>query len=136
MKNSYLELGTMYPFNLILQHELVLFFTNASVGLNTTIGIINSAFSANKSKFQLYGYSQVLGNIIGYDATLQGGIFNRDSPYTIPSDEITILTGQFNYGLVLKTKTLYFEYSRTVLTREFDSGSPTKWGGIRIGSTF
>lgn len=75
-------------------------------------------------------------NLIGYDATLQGGVFNNDSPYTIPSEEITRLTGQFNYGFILKTKTLYFEYSRTVLTREFDSGSPTKWGGIRIGFTF
>ena len=113
-------------------------FTNASLGLNTNIGLINSAFSADKrkSKFQLYGYSQVLGNIIGYDATLQGGVFNKDSPYTIPSEEITRLTGQFNYGFILKTRTLYFEYSRTVLTREFDSGSPTKWGGIRIGFTF
>jgi len=113
-------------------------FTNASLGLNTNIGLINSAFSADKrkSKFQLYGYSQVLGNIIGHDATLQGGVFNNDSPYTIPSVEITRLTGQFNYGFILKTRTLYFEYSRTVLTREFDSGSPTKWGGIRIGFTF
>ncbi len=113
-------------------------FTNASLGLNTNIGLINSAFSANKrkSKFQLYGYSQVLGNIIGYDATQQGGVFNNDSPYTIPSDEISRFTGQFNYGIILKTKTLYFEYSRTVLTREFDTGSPTKWGGVRIGFTF
>jgi len=122
--NSMAQLGTL--------------FTNASLGLNTNIGLINSVFSANnrKSKFQLYGYSQVLGNIIGYDATLQGGVFNKDSPYTIPSEEITRFTGQFNYGLVLKTSTLYFEYSRTVLTREFDSGSPTKWGGIRIGFAF
>lgn len=113
-------------------------FTNASFGFNTNIGLINSAFSANnrKSKFQFYGYSQFQGNIIGYDATLQGGVFNKDSPYTIPSEEITRLTGQFNYGLILKTRTLYFEYSRTVLTREFDTGSSTKWGGIRIGFTF
>jgi len=113
-------------------------FTNVSLGLNTNIGLINSAFSANKkkSKFQLYGYSQVLGNFIGYDATLQGGVFNNESPYTIPSEEITRLTGQFNYGFILKTKTLYFEYFRAVLTREFDAGTPTKWGGIRIGFTF
>ncbi|CAL68426.1 lipid A deacylase LpxR family protein [Christiangramia forsetii] len=122
--NSTAQLGTL--------------FTNASIGLNTNIGLINSAFSVNnrESKFQLYGYSQVLGNIIGYDTTLQGGVFNKDSPYTIPSEEITRLTGQFNYGFILKTRTLYFEYSRTVLTREFETGTPTKWGGIRIGFTF
>jgi len=113
-------------------------FTNASVGINTTVGLINSPFSAKnkKKKFQFYGYSQVSGNLIGYDATLQGGVFNKESPYTISADEIERFTGQFNYGLVLKTKTLYFEYSRTVLTREFETGTPTKWGGIRIGFTF
>ncbi|CAM4302996.1 lipid A deacylase LpxR family protein [Gillisia hiemivivida] len=112
--------------------------TNASVGLNTTVGLINSPFSAinKKKKFQFYAYSQILGNLIAYDATLRGGVFNKTSPYTIPSEEIERFTGQFNYGLVLKTKTLYFEYSRTVLTREFESGTPTKWGGIRIGLTF
>ncbi len=113
-------------------------FTNASVGLNTTVGLINSPFSAinKKKKFQFYAYSQVLGNLIAYDAALQGGVFNKTSPYTIPSEEIERFTGQFNYGLVLKTKTLYFEYSRTVLTREFETGTSTKWGGIRIGFTF
>ncbi len=113
-------------------------YTNASIGLNTTVGHINSAFSVknDKKKFLFYGYSQVLGNAVGYDATLQGGLFNNKSPYTISSGEITRFTGQFNYGLVLQTKTLYFEYSRTVLTREFESGNPTKWGGIRIGFTF
>jgi len=113
-------------------------FTNAAVGFNTTLGLINCPFSAKniKKKFQFYAYSQVLGNLIGYDATLQGGLFKKSSPYTIPSAEISRFTGQFNYGLILKTKTLYFEYSRTVLTREFDTGTSTKWGGIRIGFTF
>lgn len=113
-------------------------FTNASLGINTTVGLINSPFSAKNKhkKFQFYGYSQVLGNLIGYDATLQGGVFNQNSPYTISSEEITRFTGQFNYGLVLKTKTLYFEYSRTVLTREYETGTSTKWGGIRIGFIF
>ena len=113
-------------------------FTNASAGISTTVGLINSPFSAKKDpkKFRFYGYSQVLGSAIGYDATLQGGLFNTKSPYTISSEEIERFTGQFNYGLVLQTKTLYFEYSRTVLTREFETGAPTKWGGFRIGFTF
>jgi hypothetical protein len=113
-------------------------FTNASVGFNTTLGLINSPFSSirDQRKFQFYGYSQILGNAIGYDATLQGGLFNRTSPYILASEEIERFTGQFNYGLVLKTRALYFEYSRAVLTREFESGDATKWGGIRIGFTF
>ena len=113
-------------------------FTNASFGLNATIGIINSPFTSNKDKkgFQLYFYTQPVVNVIGYDATLQGGLFNQKSPYTISNSSLERFTAQHNYGLVLKTRTLYFEYSRSAITREFDSGSSAKWGGIKIGFTF
>tara|TARA_R100000935_G_scaffold13495_3_gene27079 strand:- start:15 stop:977 length:963 start_codon:yes stop_codon:yes gene_type:complete len=109
--------------------------TNASVGLQTTLGLINSPFTASdvNKKFKLYGYSQVTGSVIGYDASLQGGIFNKTSPYTIADNEIERFTGQFNYGLILQLKSVYLEYFRAVLTREFEAGDATKWGGIRIG---
>ena len=110
-------------------------FTNASVGLNATFGIINSPFTTlkNKSKFQLYLYTQPLVNFIGYDATLQGGLFNHKSVYTIKESDIERFTFQNNYGIVLQYRWLYLEYSRTLLTREFSYGSQFKWGGIRIG---
>lgn len=113
-------------------------FTNASLGLNATIGIINSPFSSstNKHKFQLYFYSQPVITIVGYDATLQGGLFNKKSPYTLSSSSLKRFTVQHNYGIVLKTRTLYFEYSSSAITREFDSGSSAKWGGIKIGFIF
>ena len=110
-------------------------FTNASVGFNTTIGIINSPFTSvkNKNKFQLYAYTQPLVNVIGYDATLQGGLFNHKSVYTINDSKIERFTLQNNFGIVLQYRTLYLEYSRTILTREFSYGNSFKWGGIRIG---
>lgn len=110
-------------------------FTNASAGLNVTLGIINSPFTSvkNKKRFQLYLYTQPLVNVIGYDATLQGGIFNNESVYTIPDSEIERFTLQNNYGLVLQYRWLFLEYSRTLLTREFGSSNSHKWGGIRIG---
>ncbi len=112
-------------------------FTNASLGVNTTFGIINSPFSSgrNKNDFKLFAYAQPLVNLIGYDATLQGGLFNKQSPYTISSKDIALFAGQFNYGIILKTKTLYFEYTRSTLTKEFETGSAYKWGGIKIGFT-
>ena len=110
-------------------------FTNASVGFNTTFGIINSPFTTLKIKKSaaLYAYAQPLFNVIGYDATLQGGMFNKKSPYTIADNTIERFTGQVNYGLVLQTRTLYFEYSRVLITREFAAGNSSKWGGIKIG---
>lgn len=119
--NSTVKLGTL--------------FTNASVGFNAVAGIINSPFTSaeKKDRFQIYIYSQPLVNAIAYDATLQGGLFQTRSPYTIAAGEIERFTAQFNYGVVLKTKSLYFEYSRSSLTREFETGPSANWGGIKIG---
>jgi lipid A 3-O-deacylase len=110
-------------------------FTNAAVGFNATLGLINSPFTSikNKNKFQLYLYTQPLVNVIGYDATLQGGLFNRKSVYIINSSDIERFTLQNNFGIVLQYRALCLEYTRTILTREFSSGSAFKWGGIRIG---
>ena len=71
--------------------------------------------------------------VFGYDATLQGGLFNHKSVYTLNDSEIERFTLQNNFGLVLQYHALYLEYSRTILTREFSYGSSFKWGGIRIG---
>lgn len=113
-------------------------FTNGSIGVNGTFGILNSPFSSTHKKngFKLYVYAQPLFSIIGYDATLQGGIFNKKSPYTISSGDMERLTGQLNYGIVLKTKTLYFEYSLSAITKEIETGSSAKWGGLKIGYAF
>lgn len=113
-------------------------FTNASVGINSEIGIIGAPFSSqkNRKKFLLYSYCQVTGSTVAYDATLQGGVFNGNNPYTIASDKIERLTGQINYGLVFQTKFIYFEYFQSILTKEFAYGDPTKWGGIKLGVLF
>ncbi len=110
-------------------------FTNASFGFNTALGLVNSPFTSvkNKKKLQLYSYVQPIVNIIGYDATLQGGLFNRNSVYTIPANEVERFTFQANFGVVLQFRWLYLEYNRTIITREISTSSAYKWGGIRIG---
>ncbi|MFT5859668.1 MAG: lipid A 3-O-deacylase [Flavobacteriaceae bacterium] len=112
-------------------------FTNGSVGVNLTFGRINSPFSSilKRNGFKLYAYVQPLISVVGYDATLQGGVFNKMSAYTIPNREVERFTGQFNYGIVLKTKSLYFEFTRSVITREFETGTSASWGGLKIGFT-
>lgn len=122
--NTRLRLGTL--------------FTNVGAGLTTTFGIVNGPFSSIKTKkrFSMYGFAQSMVHIIGYDATLQGGIFNKKSPYTISNSDIERVTAQANYGVIIQTRTLYFEYSRMLITREFETSKSSKWGGIKIGFRF
>lgn len=68
--------------------------------------------------------------------SLQGGLFNKESVYPFSSSDVKRLTGQFNIGLIVKTKTLYFEYTRTTITPEFEGDDTTNWSGIKIGFSF
>ncbi len=122
--NSNLKLGT--------------FVSNASIGFNTVIGKINSPFTTvkNNNKFELYVYTQPIITVVGYDATMQGGLLNDKSPYTISDSKIERFTTQFNYGIVLQTRKMYFEYSRVILSREFNAGMQAEWGGVKLGVKF
>ena len=113
-------------------------FTNASVGVNATLGIINSPFTSvkNKNKYQVYMFAQPLFTAVAYDATLQGGLFNNKSPYTIAANDVERFTAQIHYGIILQTRTLFFEYFRGEITREFATGDHAKWGGIKFGFKF
>jgi lipid A 3-O-deacylase len=109
--------------------------TNITGGLSATFGKINSPFTSvkNKNNFQIYGYLQTLVTAVGFDASLQGGLFDRKSPYVIPNGDINRFTTQTNFGIIMQYKALYLEYSRSELSREFKTGHLHKWGGFRIG---
>ncbi|NDI98079.1 lipid A deacylase LpxR family protein [Flavobacterium sp. LaA7.5] len=109
--------------------------TNVATGLTFRLGLINAPFESTKqtNKLQVYLYGQPMITAVGYDATLQGGIFNKNSPYKLPYSDIEKLTAQYNYGIVLQYQSLFLEYSQALLTREFTTGHSHKWGGFKIG---
>ncbi len=126
----------LFSLNTVANAQLGTLFTHVSTGINSTLGLINSPFNGDKKGFRLYLYAQPTLKLLGYDATLQGGVFNRDSPYTIPANAVERFTAQLDYGIILQTRTLYFEYTRSLITREFESGHASAWGGVNIGFTF
>jgi lipid A 3-O-deacylase len=90
-------------------------------------------FSTQDKKFQVYLYAEPLLNVVGHDATLQGGFFNRSSPYTIQSRDINRIVFQGNTGIVFRINTVQLEYFQTYIGKEFKTGEDHVWGGIRIG---
>ncbi len=109
-------------------------------GLTLTLGRFSSPFAnmgSNRNRnFQFYAYCHPAANFVGYDATLQGGIFNRSSPYVIRAGQINRLTFQNNAGIVAHFWKIYLEYSQTFLSREFRSGKTHRWAGLTIGYAF
>lgn len=112
----------------------------AQAGFTLALGKFGSPFiqpeTAYRKNFRLYIYRQPAVSLIGYDATLQGGLFNRSSPYFIQAKEMSRLTFQNTSGLVVNISRLYLEYNRTFLTREFRAGKRHQWGGVKIGCSF
>jgi len=110
-----------------------------SGGFTASAGKFESPFSDPrpiKHHFQWYMYGQVLGNLVGYDATLQGGLLNHSSVYTIRGSALNRLTLQNKFGIVFIFKSLYLEYYRTGLTQEFDTSIYHRTGGLQIGFGF
>ncbi|MBI3581804.1 MAG: lipid A deacylase LpxR family protein [Nitrospinae bacterium] len=56
-------------------------FDRLRLGLNARFGKIGPYFNVENAR-NLYLLARLGGVLVGYNATLQGGIFNRESPYT------------------------------------------------------
>ncbi len=114
-------------------------YDKASLGFVFMTGVFESPFQSfvnQKRKFQVYLYSEPKLSAIGYDATLQGGLFNRTSSYTIESKNINRIVFQHNFGIVFKIKRMNLEYFQSFLSQEFATQGTHRWGGIRIGYAF
>jgi len=108
-------------------------------GFTAAVGNFKSFFKAPafaNRHFQWYVYDQLTGNAVGYDATLQGGLFNHSSVYTIPNGDLNRFTLQNKFGIVLIFHSLYLEYYRTGLTEEFKTSIYHRTGGLQIGFGF
>lgn len=88
----------------------------------------------NLLNWQLYFFVQMTGNLIGYDATLQGGMFNRSSVYTIPSGDINRLIFSGSAGITGSYGGIQIHLEQFLLSPEFHNGWWHKW--IGIGLTF
>jgi lipid A 3-O-deacylase len=106
-----------------------------SGGFNFMAGRFNKRFMPviKKAKAEYYFYGQSRVNLIGYDASMQGGLFNRKSPYTIAAADINRVTFQADAGIIVNFKKLYLSYTQSFLTKEFRTGKYHRWGGFSVG---
>ena len=111
-----------------------------SSGINFMAGYFNNPYkdrsSERKKKFELYLYGQGRVHAIGYNALLQGGLLNRNSPYTITNRNITRFVIQADAGIAMNFKKILLTYSRSYISKEFSPGKTHQWGGISIGAFF
>ena len=103
------------------------------------IGFFENAFVNSNllnNKLQLQFYNKPLIKLIGYDATIEGGLFNQENPYEISSRNIDRFTFEDDAGITFQFKKIYLEYFQHFVTQEFNTGTYHRWGGIRRGIAF
>jgi len=122
-------------------------YTNMGAGFQFRAGLINPYFgsygSSNTeakktkgySKFQVYLFTTSLGRLVGYDATLEGGLFNKSSIYTLTRKEVSPLTYQGSLGITLAYEGFKIDFEQFLLSPEFHGCAWHKWGhiGLTIG---
>jgi hypothetical protein len=120
-------------------------YTDASVGFTARMGLFSPYFSNlgmdkysvyRKSNFQIYGIFKLNAKAVAYNATLQGGLFNNESVYTINDSRITRFVVDGMAGIVISYKQIGLEYSKFYLSQEFKEGLEHKWGRCVIRYCF
>jgi lipid A 3-O-deacylase len=131
-----LSTATNFLLNATAEARLGTLNNKLSGGFNFMAGRFNKRFmpvTNKKQKAEYYFYGQGRVNFIGYDASLQGGLFNQTSDYTIAASDVNRVTFQADAGVIVNFKKLYLSYTQSFLTKEFKTGTYHRWGGISIG---
>jgi lipid A 3-O-deacylase len=112
---------------------------SGGVGATAMLGHFLSPFGnqeARKDDFQIYVYDRPEVNMVGYDATLQGGMFNRTSPYVIGESSLARPTFRNRFGFVMSWQGLYVEYFLANISKEFTTGKKHRFGGVQLTVAF
>ena len=105
-----------------------------NIGINFMAGHFTDPYQPIKRKkmnYYLFGQGRI--NFIGYDALMQGGLFNRNNPYIIAAGDISRITFQADAGLIVNFPGFYLSYTQSFLTKEFRTGLYHRWGGVSFG---
>lgn len=112
-------------------------YSDVGIGLNARLGIFSPYFSSlglennptkRKNKFKIYGIAKATARFVGYNATLQGGLINTSSIYTLPSGDVNRIVAECSGGIVIAYKRFSVEYSKFYITPEFRKGVDHGWG--------
>lgn len=115
-------------------------YTDLSLGLSARFGIYNPYFEGlglerhtTKNRFKIYGFAGADCKLVGYNATLQGGLTNSGNIYELPDSSVSRLVYDLSLGMVIAYKRVSLEYSKTYISPEFEGGLAHSWG--RCGLT-
>ncbi len=98
--------------------------------LSTNISLPKGLIKHQPVQYWLYG--RALGRQVGYDASLNGGLFNNNSPHYLIKKQLHSQVLEAELGTVLIYKQYGLQFSYTYLSPEFTGGGEHFWGNIKL----
>lgn len=135
-----------FELNIYTSPAIGTLYTNIKGGVRLRSGIMNPYFinlGISKPRYnkqlglkntQIFLSLSLEGKAVGYDATLQGGLFNQSSVYKINGASISRFVFEGNIGLALTHGGFRLEVGQYLLSPEFHNGWWHHW--VHTGLTF
>lgn len=133
LEKQIVSYASLFSLNGMGQLNLGTYQSNLCVGLDLSFGRKNNLYQRVEHNFQYFIYGQSKLKVIGYDASLMGGMLNQSSAYTISYSDMNKLVAEQHVGLVIQFPHIYIGVDFGWITQEFKSGQQHSWGGLRLG---
>ena len=130
-RGPFFRLPKFIRYDLYSQAKLGTFHSNISGGLEFSLGRLNNPIATMDHRFSFYLYGQSSATLVGYDASLMGGIIDR-SGYHLKYSEIKPLVLRQKVGLAFGAPHFSFRFEFAFLSKEIKAGLPHSWGGVRL----
>lgn len=120
-------------------------YNKAGGGFNLRLGnfmpVYKGPYSTFNNKnpngrYQFWIFAETMLDVIGYDATLQGGMFNKTNPYVISSSNLNRFVFEASLGFALCYNNIGIEYKHFYLTPEFKGAYHFGWGQLKCFIAF
>ncbi len=114
-------------------------FGDATAGTlydNASMGVIGRLGAIDERKHRFFLFADAEQKAVGYDATLQGGLTDRRSPYTLTTPQIRRRVSHEDVGVTLDRGSYALEAKRTYLGSEFANQFSHEWVEITFIKRF
>lgn len=126
-----------FEFNALTEAQIGTAFDKITAGFYSRIGSFIPVYRGvdilktdSPGKLQYWFFLSAKSNFVLYDATLQGGLFNNDNPYTIASSDIKRAVFNASAGMAVYYRSLGIELHGYYTTPEFNNAFDFKWGRV------
>jgi hypothetical protein len=120
-------------------------YNRLGAGLNLRLGNFMPFFKgpatrsfsgSNLQKIQYWIFAESQMDLIGYDATLQGGMFAKENVYVVGSRDIERFVFQSSIGFAFYYDNIGIEYRHFYQTPRFRNAYHFGWGSLKAVLTF